>query len=238
MNLVIERPKGGIITNQFSRFSEHMVSEIKLRIAKQQLDTPEPVLITKPVSALRSVNAPFACITLDLEALPTLSISEKHAMEDYLRRGGFLWIIAHYASASFDAKTSFKGEPFFEHILGRVLPSSVITPENVKPAGFRPVIPPSVIDPSMSTELTELVADGLKKMDILSLEGRPVAIVSQTFLTTEVKDIYRRSRPSAPPSNSRQQTSSNTSRPKEPDEDKSFDIKHVAINIYTNIMLH
>jgi len=238
VNIVIERPGGGIVRNRFSDFGERMAAEVRLRIAKQELDTPEPVLTTKSVSALRSTTAPFACLPLDLSDLPTLSPNEKQSMEEYLRRGGFVWIIAHSPSEDYTPDFIPRGESFFEHILRRVLPASVVTPDNVKRAGFRPVIPPSVIDPSMSEELTELITARLKQVDILSLEGRPVAIVSQTFPTPEVKDIYQRRPPTTPPLNPQPPANPKPSQRKDPHSGKMFSIKHKAINLYVNILLH
>jgi hypothetical protein len=242
VNLVIEKSGGGIIRNRFSNFGENMASEIRLRIAKQQLDTPEPIVATKPLSDLRTVSAPFACISLALDDLPTISENTKQSMEDYLRRGGFVWIVAHSPSDSFDVRPIIRNEPFTEHILRRVLPAAVITTENVKYAGFRPVIPPSVIDPAMSEELTQLISKRLQSMDVLSFEGRPVAIVSWTFPAPADKDIYTGRAPTIPRNIPRSSPPRPTSAPPPSRQDQSdvkmFNIKHMATNIYVNILLH
>lgn len=215
-----------------------MVSEIRLRIAKQQIDTPEPILASRPVSQLSTVNAPFACITLDLSDLPTLPSNQKALMEGYLRRGGFLWAVAHAPTPDYDPSKVVNSELFTEEILKRVLPASLITPENVKPTGFPQVIPPSVIDPTLSTELTSLISHRLRTLEILSIEGRPAAVVTLTFPTPEIKDIYERHRPPINPSAQKQPSNPSAKKPINPNENKSFSINHLAVNLYANILLH
>lgn len=203
---------------RFSGLATRLAEEINQRINKHQLNT-EPIKIKRrDMNEMKFATAPFACIVIDLEKPPTLDPSDKQIFSNYLLRGGFLWVLAHAPNHSYDYRPSLNGESLANAILKRMLSPSSLPPGSVTPAGFTPIVPPSLIDPTMGGELTQLITDRLKNLDVLWIDGRPAAVVNPIWPNARNEDITRIKTPEGTRA--------------------TFNVRHLAVNLYVNILLH
>lgn len=203
---------------QFEGLGSRLAEEINQRIRKRQLNTAEIVISKRSMKAMENATAPFACIVVDLDRFPNFAPPDRNVLSNYLHRGGFLWILADAPNSTYDYRPSLNGESLAKVILSRMLPESLLSTETVKPAGFTPIIPPSLIDPSMGGELTQLITNRLKHLDVLWIDGRPAAVVNAIWPNPRNEDITRT------------KTAEGTR--------STFNVRHLAVNLYVNILLH